>query len=79
MPLCLTYLVTEVASSFYTKLNVGTEANVMSIDLTLARHRRRRPPGGVAASTATGGLGVIGHWRLRFHRPTTSSSANERA
>ena len=45
MPLCLTYLVTEVASSFYTKLNVGKEANVISIDLTLARHRRRRPPG----------------------------------
>ena len=31
MPLFLTYLMTEVVSSFYTKLGVGKEANVISM------------------------------------------------
>ena len=35
MPLFLTYLITEAASSFYTLLHVGKDANVISIDLTL--------------------------------------------
>ena len=35
MPLFLTYLTPEAASSFYTLLHVGKDANVISIDLTL--------------------------------------------
>ena len=39
MPLFLTYLITEAASSFYTLLHVGKDANVISIDLTLVRRK----------------------------------------
>ena len=39
MPLLLTYLMPEAASSFYTLLHVGKDANVISIDLTLVRRK----------------------------------------
>jgi hypothetical protein len=39
MPLLLTYLMPEAASSFYTLLDVGKEANVVSIDLTPVRRK----------------------------------------
>ena len=39
MPLFLTYLIPEAASSFYTLLHVGKDANVISIDLTLVRRK----------------------------------------
>ena len=39
MPLLLTYLMPEAASSFYTSLYVGKDANVISIDLTLVRRK----------------------------------------
>ena len=39
MPLRLTYLMPEAASSFYTLLHVGKDANVISIDLTLVRRK----------------------------------------
>ena len=39
MPLFLTYLVPEAASSFYTLLHVGKDVNVISIDLTLVRRK----------------------------------------
>ena len=35
----LTYLMPEAASSFYTLLHVGKDANVISIDLTLVRRK----------------------------------------
>ena len=35
----LTYLTPEAASSFYTLLHVGKDANVISIDLTLVRRK----------------------------------------
>ena len=35
----LTYLMPEAASSFYTLLHVGKDANVVSIDLTLVRRK----------------------------------------
>ena len=37
MPLFLTYLMAEVVSSFYTLLDVGKEANEISVDAELAR------------------------------------------
>ena len=39
MPLFLTYLIPEAASSFYTLLYVGKDANMISIDLTLVRRK----------------------------------------
>ena len=35
----LTYLMPEAASSFYTLLHVGKDANMISIDLTLVRRK----------------------------------------
>ena len=39
MALLLTYLIPEAASSFYTLLYVGKDANMISIDLTLVRRK----------------------------------------
>ena len=39
MPVFLTYLMTEVVSSFYTLLDVGKEANGISVDVELARRK----------------------------------------
>ena len=39
MALLLTYLMPEAASSFYTLLHFGKDANVISIDLTLVRRK----------------------------------------
>ena len=39
MPLFLTFLIPEAASSSYTSLHVGKDANVISIDLTLVRRK----------------------------------------
>ena len=39
MPLFLTYLIPEAASSFYTLLYVGKDANMISIDLTVVRRK----------------------------------------
>ena len=41
MPLFLTHLImTEVVSSFYTKLVVGKEANMISVDMTLGEVKK---------------------------------------
>ena len=39
MRLLLIYLIPEAASSFYTLLHIGKDANVISIDLTLVRRK----------------------------------------
>ena len=39
MALLLTYLIPGAASSFYTLLYVGKDANMISIDLTLVRRK----------------------------------------
>ena len=40
MPLFFTHLMTEVVSSFYTKLVVGKEANMISVDMTLGEVKK---------------------------------------
>ena len=43
MPLFFTHLMTEVVSSFYTKLVVGKEANMVSVDMTLGEVKVTKP------------------------------------